>query len=288
MQTSKDPELDSVVDRCIEVLKRSPAALLTDIDGTISPMARTPDEAAVLPKAQDALDRLRRQLALVGIVTGRSATVGEALVGLPGLIYVGNHGMEWTEGGRLTPNAAATVWTDAVRESLIDISEQAVEHHIDEGLVVEDKGLSGSIHYRLARDIPHTHEVLLSIASEVSDRYGLLVTEGRMVLEIRPPVRISKGTAVADLINDRGIKGIVFLGDDVTDVDAFVAVRLARESGIVHGLRIGILSAETPQSVLDESDVTLAGVAACADLLAAVADRLHADSLSRDAEPQAR
>jgi trehalose 6-phosphate phosphatase len=275
MQTAPNPAFDSIVDLCVDVLRRSPAALLTDIDGTISPMARTPDEAAVLPKAKDALERLRQHLALVGIVTGRSATVGEALVGLPGLIYVGNHGMEWTEGGRLTPNAAATVWTDAVRESLIDISEQATARGIDEGLVVEDKGLSGSIHFRLAPDIAHTEAVLMSIASEVTDRYGLRVTEGRMVLEIRPPVRISKGTALADLIKDRGIKGIVFLGDDVTDVDAFVAVRRARETGDVRGLRIGILSAETPQSVLDESDVTLAGVATCADLLAAVADRLQ-------------
>jgi trehalose 6-phosphate phosphatase len=278
MQAPRNSAFDSIVEQCIGVLRHAPAALLTDIDGTISPMARTPDEAVVLPKAKDALERLRHHLALVGIVTGRSATVGEALVGLPGLIYVGNHGMEWTEGGRLTPNEAATAWTDAVRASLIEISEHATARGIDEGLVVEDKGLSGSIHFRLAPDIAHTEAVLKSIAAEVTNRYGLRVTEGRMVLEIRPPVRISKGTALADLVRDRGIKGIVFLGDDVTDVDAFVAVRQAREQHGVRGLRIGILSAETPQSVLDESDVTLAGVASCADLLAAVADGLQREA----------
>ncbi len=275
MQTTHDPRFASIVDRCIQVLQHTPSALLTDIDGTISPMARTPDEATVLPKAKDALERLRDRLALVGIVTGRSATVGEALVGLPGLIYVGNHGMEWSEGGRLTHSAAASAWTDAVRESLLDITEQATAKGIDEGLVVEDKGLSGSIHYRLAPDITHTQMVLLEIAVNVADRYGLRVTEGRLVLEIRPPVKISKGTAVADLVRERGIKGIVFLGDDVTDVDAFVAVRLARETQEVQGLRIGIVSAETPQSVLDESDVTVPNVATCADLLDAVANGLQ-------------
>lgn len=276
MQTMHDPEFATLVDRCIDVLRHSPAALLTDIDGTISPMSRTPDEAIVLPKAKDALGRLRERVALVGIVTGRSASVGEELVGLPGLVYVGNHGMEWTEGGRLTQSVAAAAWTDAVRESLIDMTEQATASGIDQGLVVEDKGLSGSIHYRLAPDIARTHTTLLEIASNVAERKGLRVTEGRMVLEIRPPVKISKGTAVTDLIKERGVKGIIFLGDDVTDVDAFIAVRQARENGGVKGLRIGILSAETPQSVLDESDETVAGVARCAELLAAVADGLQA------------
>jgi trehalose 6-phosphate phosphatase len=276
MQTARDPSYDSIVDRCLEVLRHTPSALLTDIDGTISPMARTPDEATVLPKAKDALERLREQISLVGIVTGRSATVGEALVALPGLVYVGNHGMEWTEGGRLNHHIEAAAWIDAVRESLIEITEQATAQGIGQGLVVEDKGLSGSIHFRLAPDIAHAHTILLAIAGEVVNRYGLRVTEGRMVLEIRPPVSITKGTALADLVKERGIKGVVFLGDDVTDVDAFVAVRLAREKDGVQGLRIGILSAETPQSVLDESDVTVPGVSACADLLAAVADELSA------------
>lgn len=277
MQTTHDPAFESVVARCIDVLRHSPAALLTDIDGTISPMARTPDEAIVLPKAKDALERLRDRIALVGIVTGRSATVGEALVGLPGLMYVGNHGMERTEGGRLTYDSAAAAWTDAIRESLIAMTEQAAASGIDQGLVVEDKGLSGSIHYRLAPDIAQTQAILLDIAGNVADRYGLRVTEGRMVLEVRPPVKISKGTAVTDVIKERGIKGIVFLGDDVTDVDAFIAVRMARENDGVKGLRIGILSAETPQSVLDESDVTVAGVTNCAELLAEVANGLQAD-----------
>lgn len=275
MQITHNSTFETLVAQCIAVLQHAPAALLTDIDGTISPMARTPDEAFVLPKAKDALDRLREQIDLVGIVTGRSATVGEALVGLPGLIYVGNHGMEWTEGGRLTHNIAAAAWTDAVRESLVEMTEQATAAGIDQGLVVEDKGLSGSIHYRLAPDVARTQFILLGIAISVAERFGLRVTEGRMVLEIRPPVKISKGTAVADLVKERGIKGIIFLGDDVTDVDAFIAVRQARENDGVKGLRVGILSAETPQSVLDESDQTISGVTTCAELLAAIADGLQ-------------
>src|SRR5215207_8125176 len=83
MQTAREQSINSIVERCLDVLRQTPSALLTDIDGTISPMARTPDEATVLPKAKEALERLREQIALVGIVTGRSASVGEALVGLP-------------------------------------------------------------------------------------------------------------------------------------------------------------------------------------------------------------
>lgn len=262
------------VERCLHVLNHRPAGLLTDIDGTVSPMARTPGEAVIAPAAKDALERLRDHVDLVGVVTGRSAFVGEALVEIPNIVYVGNHGMEWIERGELHHHASAAAWSDTVRSALIEIADVAARNGFDEGLIVEDKGLSGSIHFRLAPDVERTHALLTATTVAVGDRTGLRITEGRMVIEIRPPVQISKGTAVRDLVRDRGLKGIVFLGDDVTDVDAFRAVRELRDSDGIAGLRIGVTSPETPQSVLDESDVTVPGVEACAMLLAAVADRL--------------
>jgi len=265
----------NVVERCVHVLNHRPAGILTDIDGTVSPMARTPGEAVVAPVAKDALERLRNHVELVGVVTGRSALVAEALVEITNIVYVGNHGMEWIERGELHHHASAAAWSDTVRSALIEIADIAARDRFDDGLIVEDKGLSGSIHFRLAPDVERTHTLLTTTAVAVGDRTGLRITEGRMVIEIRPPVEISKGTAVRDLVRDRGLKGIVFLGDDVTDVDAFKAVRELRDSDGIAGLRIGVTSAETPQSVLDESDVTVPGVEACAMLLAAVADRLE-------------
>lgn len=262
------------IDRCLEVLGQSPAGLLTDIDGTVSAMARTPEEATIVPLAQDALRRIQQHLALVGIVTGRSARVGEALVGLPDLVYVGNHGMEWVERGELHRHAEAAAWSDHVRESLIEIAEAARRGDFEEGLIVEDKGLSGSIHYRLAPDIAATYERLAPAARIVTERRGLRMTEGHLVLEVRPPVQITKGTALIDLVTKWGLRGIVFLGDDVTDVDAFRAVRTLREEHGVAGLRVGVVAPETAQAVLDESDVTVNGVEACAMLLATMADRL--------------
>lgn len=271
-------EFHEAVDQCLAVLRPQPSGLLTDIDGTISAMARTPDEATVLPLAKEALERLRGMLGLVGVVTGRSASVGESLVGVPGLVYVGNHGMEWIERGTLNHHAEAAVWSDAVRESLLEISAAATAGGFDQGLVFEDKGLSGSVHYRLASDVSATHASLLNAARSAGDRLGLRVTEGRLVLEIRPPVQISKGTALRALVRGHGLRGIVFFGDDVTDVDAFREVRSLRENDGVAGLRVGVLGPDTHSSVRDESDVTVTGVAECAELLAAVADTLNAEA----------
>ncbi len=278
MQPAQQPEIHRAVNACLAVLRQRPSGLLTDIDGTISGMARTPDEATILPLAREALERLRATVKLVGVVTGRSAAVGEALVGIPGLVYVGNHGMEWIEQGTLSHHTEAAIWSDTVRESLIEISSAATSGEFDQGLVFEDKGLSGSIHYRLAPDIAGTFASLSNAALAVGNRLGLRVTEGRLVLEIRPPVQISKGTALRDLVRRHGLKGIVFLGDDVTDVDAFRAVRTLRKDEGIAGLRIGVLGPDTHATVRDESDVTVNGVAACAELLAAVADALDAEA----------
>lgn len=264
------------LERCLDVLSHAPAGLLTDIDGTISAIAPTPDEATIVLIAKDALTRLRDHLALVGVVTGRSAASGEALVGVPGLICVGNHGMEWSEGGQLHHHASAAVWSDAVRETLIEIGEAARRDGFDDGLLVEDKHLSGSVHYRLALDPVAARLALLAVAGEVAERRGLRITEGRLVVEIRPPVPISKGTALADLIASRGLRSIVFLGDDITDIDAFRAIRRLREETDLVGLRVGVVGPGTAPIVVDESDVTVPGVKACAALLVAIAERFEA------------
>src|SRR5688500_14534441 len=123
----------AALDRCLDVVRAAPAGLLTDIDGTISQIAPRPEEAIVAEPARQALRRLGRQLAVVGVVTGRSAAAGEALVKVPGLTYVGNHGLEWTRAGATWHHPAAEASADDVRSALVEIAERLRDAGLDDG-----------------------------------------------------------------------------------------------------------------------------------------------------------
>ena len=264
----------SAVDRCLVVLSHEPAGLLTDVDGTVSQIAPTPEQAVVAQPARDALNRLCGHLALVGVVTGRSAAAGESLVKVPGLIYVGNHGLERSRGDVVWHHPDAVASSDSVRQALVELGDVARDAGLADGVVVEDKRLSGSVHYRLTPDPEAARSVLLPAALAAAARNGLRVTEGRMVIELRPLVQINKGTAVADLIAEHGLRSMVFLGDDITDVDAFLKVRALRDAGTIAGLTVGVVAPDTHGDVLSASDVTVPGVEACVALLTSIADRL--------------
>ncbi|MBA3413986.1 MAG: hypothetical protein H0U10_02020, partial [Chloroflexia bacterium] len=90
-----DPAL---LDRCRAVLRRAPAGLLSDIDGTLSDIAPTPADAFVAEGIKESLRRLAARLALVAVVSGRAAEAGRTMVGVDELLYVGNHGMERLRG----------------------------------------------------------------------------------------------------------------------------------------------------------------------------------------------
>lgn len=265
-----------VRDRSLTVLRQAPSGLITDIDGTISAIAARPTEALVDEHARKALRRLAARLAVVAVVTGRSAAVGETMVAVPGLIYVGNHGMERIENGVAWHHPGALASADAMSAALGEIGTEATAAGIDKGLVIEDKRLSGSIHYRLAPNPIPTRDLLLRWANEAAARHGLLVTEGRLIVELRPRVLVNKGTAVRHIAEKYGLRGLVFLGDDLTDVDAFREVRLLREEGRLDGLRVAVTGAETQPEVFAESDVTVPGVPATLALLTSVADALDA------------
>ncbi len=273
--TDGDPAVPpDVLRRCLDVLSRAPAGLVTDIDGTISAIAPTPAEAVVAEGAREALARLTARLAFVGVVTGRSAAVAETMVGVPGLTYVGNHGMERRQAGIDWSHPGALAASEAMRTALREFAAKAEAVGQTDGLVIEDKRLSGSIHYRLAPDPDAARAALLPLAVAVAQRHGLIVTEGRLIFEVRPSVVVNKGTAIVDLVAEHRLRGVIFLGDDLTDVDGFRALRVLRDSGEVATLRVGVLAPETQPQVLEESDVTVYGVVSCVALLGAIADTL--------------
>ena len=281
MESSSDvlaPDVEAVVAACMTVLSQTPSAIVTDIDGTISPIAATPAEAMVDPGAQAALGLLMARLAAVAVVSGRAPQDAAAMVGLPELTYVGNHGLERIVAGTPWTHPVAAAAQPAIATALAEIETAARAVEDMPWLLVENKGVTGTIHYRLAPDQPAAVALLGPLAREAADRHGLRMTLGRMIFEVRPALAVNKGTAIRELARDLGLRGIVFFGDDVTDVDAFRTLRELREAGEAATLRVGVLGPDTSPAVLAEIDLSVNGVAACVATLLALAARLSEEA----------
>lgn len=246
------------------ILATRPCALLTDIDGTISPIAPTPDAATVSPVAREHLRSLAQRLELVGVVSGRAAADAAAMVGLDELIYIGNHGLEIWRDGVAQPTAAALAYTSAIR-AVLDAARSAIRLP---GVLFEDKGVTASVHYRLTDDPDAAEEAIGAVLQRLTAQHGLRLTRGRLVWEIRPPLEINKGTAIRSLTREFELRGLIFLGDDRTDADAFAILRSLREASDCATLSVGVLGPETPAVIRELADVLVDGVPGVESLLA--------------------
>ena len=91
---------------------------------------------------------------------------------------------------------------------------------------------------------------------------GMSIREGKMVVEVRPPVELSKGEAVRSFTRRKGLASALVLGDDRTDAEAFAVVREMRDAGVIHGLCAAIATADAPAELLASADYALADTAA--------------------------
>jgi trehalose 6-phosphate phosphatase len=249
------------------VLSHRPSAVVCDIDGTLSPIAPTPQEAVLAPGAREALTALTRTVDLVAVVTGRSAADAAVMVDVPDLLVVGNHGLEWMERGEQTIHPVALESSPRLETALAEIAARAAANELLRGVIVENKQLSGSVHYRLTADPDFSHDVLLDWAKNLGLTHDLRVTEGRMVIELRPPVDVNKGAALRRIIEDRSLMSMVFFGDDVTDLDGFRELTHLRDTRNFAGLSIAVADPEARPEVVAAADAVVSGVAACVVLL---------------------
>lgn len=259
-----------VAERVADVLATRPAGLMTDIDGTISRVTAPPEAATVEPAAREALRRLAAVLDAVAVVSGRAARDARTMVDVSGLIYVGNHGLERWHDGQVTASPEAT----AYREQVARVAAELTESLALPGVRVEDKWLTLSVHYREAPDPERAEDAVRAALLPLAEGEGLVVRPGRMVFEVRPPITVNKGTAVRDLIRERGLRSAVFVGDDVTDLDAMAAIRSLSDADIIRGFSVGVVGPESPEAIAAEADATVEGVDGVVDFLTALADRL--------------
>lgn len=198
--------------------------LFLDFDGTLAPIAERPEMACLSTEIKDMLIRLsQRDNTTVAIISGRALNDIQTLVGIEHLIYAGNHGMEIKGQGLSFVEPTASSQQTALQRLSEELS--ASLRHIN-GVEVENKGLTASIHFRrAAKDLGSTIEKIVRTAV-VAESHHFLLTTGKMVYEIRPRVSWNKGAAVRwirEHLTEKNVLAIC-LGDDVTDEDAFAAI----------------------------------------------------------------
>lgn len=243
----------------LEPLRAQPerAAILTDVDGTLAPIAERAADAAVLDGTREVLTALSRRFGLVGCVSGRQAADARRLVGLDLVAYAGNHGLELLLPGESEPRLDPSL--DGRERQAAEFLAGIDGRLAETGLRTEDKGPIQALHWRGAAD----EEAAESRAHEIAidaGHAGLEPRWGRKVLELRPVGGGGKDAAVASLLAGGDLDRAVYAGDDRTDLDAFRRLAELREEGeLSAAVRVGVLSPEGPMELAEEADVTVAG-----------------------------
>jgi trehalose 6-phosphate phosphatase len=221
-----------------------------------------PEEARPLPGVAAVIGRLARRFARVAVVSGRPVVfLLEQLGGAAGTAQlVGLYGLERILPGRgLVVDPAASRW-----QATVDAVAAAADAAAPDGLLVERKGLSVTLHFRQA---PHLEGWAGAFAAEQQAATGLAAQSGKRSWELRPPVPTDKGTVVAGLA--AGLQAVCFVGDDTGDVPAFRVLARLRAQG-VDTLAVAVGGPETPPEVRAPADLVVDGPAGVLELLDAL------------------
>lgn len=194
-----------------------------DYDGTLSPIVDDPDSATVPDQTRVALSIVASRFT-TAIVTGRSKAKVMSMLNVDHLIYAGSHGFDIEGPDGVISHRVASDWLPSLKQAYDDLV--AIVPNF-KGSSVEDNLLSVSFHYRKC-DQSRIH-LLQSSVDDIARRHGLLRTKGKMVFELRPLFDWHKGKAVEYLLDVLHLMGPevlpIYIGDDVTDEDAFKVLR---------------------------------------------------------------
>ncbi|NNG17336.1 MAG: trehalose-phosphatase [Gemmatimonadales bacterium] len=205
--------------------------MFLDVDGTLLEIAPTPESVAVRGDTVEILERLAHAAGgAVALVSGRPIRQLDQLFGPLTIAAAGLHGLEWrSAAGTFHDAEGATPDLAPVRRTLEEFADR------NPGVRIEDKGMTVALHYRLAPDCEaEAKQFVNEIARQLGDRFHVLA--GKMVLEIKS-IDAHKGMVVERFLAEDPFAGRVpvFVGDDVTDEEAFDAVN--RHGG--YSIRVG-------------------------------------------------
>ena len=236
------------------LLAHPPLGLISDIDGTLAPIVPRPEEAAVSPRCRALLKGLVERGVRVALITGRALGVARAMLALEGVAYAANHGLSlWLEGREETP-ASVAEYVSRAQEVMRALAGLDIP-----GVTLEDKGPVLAVHYRRAVNEGVARGAVLRAIEALPAAQAFRLHEGRKVIEMRPPLAINKGTALAALAPRLGVRAVICLGDDATDIDMFRAVDRLREGGLP-GATVAVRNEEATPEVLASADYWVEGV----------------------------
>jgi len=257
------------IDPLRPLLTVEPLGLFSDIDGTLSPIVERPEDARITPRCRELLVDLIRIGVRVALITGRELDVARSMADLDGVAYAASHGLDFWVGGSIEMRVSVSEYPALVDRMLKEIGDLT-----ELGITVERKGVGVAFHYRRAPDeAAALAGIERAIGSTESARHFHRI-EGRMVIELRPDVEASKGTAARHLAHRLGVKSIVCLGDDLTDVDMFQSVAALQEQGL-EARSVAVISQEIHPDVLAAADYMVEGVEGVEWLLAELADAIR-------------
>jgi trehalose 6-phosphate phosphatase len=256
----------------LQPLRADPAraAILLDIDGTLAPIVRHADDASVPEPTRTQLIAVAKRYAVVGAISGRRSATARQMVALGTMAYVGNHGAELLAPGGTEVQLDPEI--EAYEQTVRAFAEAAYTPELQRLRVrTEDKQAIKAFHWRGAPDEDAAEQAVREIA-ERAEAEGLAIHWGRKVLEVRPPIEINKGRGVRLLLDGRDLAAGLYVGDDMTDLDAFAGLRGLVEEGVLEAaVCVGVRSEETPPELEEQADLLVDGPLGVRGLLTALA-----------------
>lgn len=221
MPRSLSDDFEAIASR---ILASDRVSLLCDFDGTLVPIHEHPAQCFLDASLRSLLASLAAHRRMsVGIVSGRQLHDLKHRVGIEGIAYVGNHGLEFDAPDLDDFEPVAREKQEAVRRTVTDLKAAIAPIS---GAWIEDKGLSASVHYRQVE--PGAVAALIDLIRIGTLQFvmegKIVLRPGKMVVEVRPAVAWNKGTAVqrlADRFPSTLRTALIYLGDDETDEDVF-------------------------------------------------------------------
>jgi trehalose 6-phosphate phosphatase len=256
------------------VLLQQPLGLVFDIDGTLSSLVALPEVARLYPGVAPLLEQAR-QYAHVAIMTGRALADAASIVNVDGLTYIGTHGLEWCDGLpnthqiHLIPEAIAYVEPGT---RLLDLAERQLADI--PGLIVQRKQVGGTIHYRNVSDPVQARQCILSLLQKPAQELHLRLREGKYIVEVLTPLAVNKGQALRRYVQHIEARGVLFAGDDLTDLDAVLEIARLRQEGLA-ALSVVVRHADTLPALLEHADLIVDGVPGMAHLLGEIVEILQ-------------
>ncbi len=251
------------------------SALFLDFDGTLAAIVEDPTGARPLPGVPALLAELAHLFALVAVISGRpTAFLADVLGAPPGVTLAGLYGLE-----RALQGSAHDTWAAIIDDVVGEATATAPE-----GVYVEPKGLTVTLHWRRA---PDHKDWVLAFAERQRTGRGLMVHEGRHERELRPSLDVDKGTVVRALVAEHDaraepLRAAAAFGDDIGDLPAFAALdRLRNSDGApLATARVAAVDTESPAVVAAAADLSVPGAPGAVALL-----RLLADAAGAAAQP---